>query len=214
MNTKKITTLAMLSAIAFVLAAFARVPIVLFLSYDPKDVIIAIGGFIYGPMAAFMIAFVVSVVEMFTVSQTAFWGLLMNIITSSAFCCTAAYVYKRNRTMKGAVYGLITGFFVATAAAMLWNYLVAPIYMGVPREEVARLLLPAFLPFNIIKNGLNVAFTILLYKHVKTILQTANLIPMPTEQSGSVRFNFGILIAAIFVFTTCLLWVLVLRGIL
>jgi len=53
-NTKKITTLAMISAMAFVLAAFVRVPVVLFLRYDPKDVIIAIAGFIYGPMAAFI----------------------------------------------------------------------------------------------------------------------------------------------------------------
>ena len=48
----------------------------------------------------------------------------------------------------------------------IWNYLVAPIYMGYPREEVAKLLLPAFLPFNLIKGGLNAVITILLYKPV------------------------------------------------
>ncbi|MCL2840446.1 MAG: ECF transporter S component [Defluviitaleaceae bacterium] len=213
MNTKKLTTLAMLSAIAFVLAAFARVPIVLFLRYDPKDVVIAIGGFIFGPMAAFMITVVVSVVQMFTVSQTGFWGLIMNIIASSAFCCPAAYIYKKNRTLKGAVYGLIAGFFTATIAMMLWNYLVAPIYMGVPRAQVAELLLPAFLPFNLIKNGLNVAFTILLYKHVKSALGLANLLPPTTEQDSSVKFNFGIIAIMIFVVITCVLWVLVLQDI-
>jgi len=214
MNTKKLTTLAMMSAIAFVLAAFARVPIVLFLRYDPKDVIIAIAGFIYGPIAAFMIAVVVPAIQMFTVSQTGPWGLLMNIIGSSAFCCTAAFIYQKNRTMKGAVSGLVAGFFVATAAMMLWNYLIAPIYMGVPREELVKLLLPAFLPFNIIKNGLNVALTILLYKHVKAILQLAKLLPSSTEPGRTVKFNIGISIAMVFVVITCVLWVLVLQGIL
>ena len=214
MNTKKLTTLAMLSAIALVLTAFARVPVVLFLRYDPKDVIIAIGGFIYGPMAAFLIAVVVSAIQMFTVSQTGPWGLLMNIITSSAFCCTAAYIYKKNRTMKGAVYGLIAGFFVATVVAMLWNYLVVPIYMGITREDAARLLLPAFLPFNLISNGLNAAFTILLYKQIKVILQRAKLLPPPSEQSSPAKFSFGLLLAAAFVAVTCVLWVLVLQGIL
>lgn len=53
---------------------------------------------------------------------------------------------------------------------MVWNYLVAPLYMGVPREEVAKLLLPAFLPFNLLKGGLNAAITMLLYRPVQSVL--------------------------------------------
>ena len=41
---KKLTVLAMLSAIAYVAVALLRFPVVLFLSYEPKDVVIAIGG--------------------------------------------------------------------------------------------------------------------------------------------------------------------------
>ena len=63
---KKLTVLAMLSAIAYVAVALLRFPVVLFLSYEPKDVVIAIGGFLYGPMSAFLISAVVSVVEMVT----------------------------------------------------------------------------------------------------------------------------------------------------
>ena len=39
-NTKKITTTAMLAAIAYVVVAVGRIPVVLFLKYDPKDIII------------------------------------------------------------------------------------------------------------------------------------------------------------------------------
>jgi hypothetical protein len=108
---------------------------------------------------------------------------------------------------------LIAGFFVATTAMMLWNYLVAPIYMGVSREEVARLLLPAFLPFNLIKNGLNAAITILLYKHIKTILNISTLLPSQSDQRQPARLNVGIILVALFVLASCVLWVLVLQGI-
>lgn len=56
-RTKKLTTLAMLCALAYIAVAVFRIPVVLFLKYDPKDVIIAIGGFIYGPLPAFVVRF-------------------------------------------------------------------------------------------------------------------------------------------------------------
>lgn len=49
-NTKKITTTAMLSAIAYVVVVVGRIPVVLFLKYDPKDIIITLGGLIWGPL--------------------------------------------------------------------------------------------------------------------------------------------------------------------
>jgi len=39
----------MLCALAYVVVVVGRIPIILFLKYDPKDVIIAIGGLIFGP---------------------------------------------------------------------------------------------------------------------------------------------------------------------
>jgi len=211
METKRLTVLAMFSAIAFILAAFVRVPVVLFLRYDPKDVIITIAGFIYGPFAAFLVTVVVSVVQMFTTSQTGYWGLLMNVIASAAFCCTAAYVYKKNRSMKGALIGLIVAFVVATIVMMLWNYLIVPIYMpGVTRESIVPLLFTAFLPFNLISNGLNAAFTFILYKHIKKALQAARLLPVYTDKTKSGKVNIGFILVAIFVVITCVLWILVL----
>ena len=219
MDTKKITVLAMITAIAFVLAAFVRfpvVPAVAFLRYDPKDIVIAIAGFIYGPGAALLVTVVVSTIQMFTTSQTGIIGWVMNVIASTAFCCTAALIYKKNRTLKGAVYGLSAGLVLATAVMMAWNYLITPIFMGVPREVVVRLLLPGFLPFNLISNGLNAALTILLYKHVKKALQAANMLP-PADDSQvpaqSAKINTGTIVVAAFVVVSCILWVLVLQGV-
>lgn len=98
-KTKKMTTIAMLCAIAFVIMVLGRIPIVLFLKYDPKDVIITIGGFIFGPLTAFLIASIVSFLEMISVSDTNVIGLIMNILGSSTFAFTASYIYKRKQDL-------------------------------------------------------------------------------------------------------------------
>ena len=136
-NTKKLTTLAMLAALAYLIMVVGRIPMVLFLSYDPKDVIIAIGGFIFGPLEAFIISFIVSLIEMFTVSDTGVIGAIMNLVSTCSFACTAAIIYKKNHTLKGAVIGLLCGLAAMVVVMLLWNYLLTPIYMGYPREAVA-----------------------------------------------------------------------------
>ena len=76
-STRELTTLAMLTAIAYVLVCVIRIPVVLFLKYEPKDVAVTIGGFLMGPMASFVIAAVVALIEMFTISDTGIIGCIM-----------------------------------------------------------------------------------------------------------------------------------------
>ena len=89
-STKKLTTLGLLCTLAYIATVFGRVPLVLFLKYDPKDVVIVIGGLLFSPLTALAISVIVSVTEMFTVSSNGFWGCLMNVISSCAFACPAA----------------------------------------------------------------------------------------------------------------------------
>jgi len=213
-NTRKLCVLAMMSALAFILAAYIRIPIVLFLRYDPKDVIIVIAGFIFGPLAAFGVTVVVSLMQMLTgVSQTGYIGLVMNIIASTAFCCTAAFIYKRKRTFKGALFGLIIGGIVATIVMMMWNYIIAPLFMEMTREAIVGLLLTAFLPFNLISNGLNIIFTLLLYKRVKVVLHVMRMTPQSEEANGSGVSRKSITMFLLFIGLTCALWVLILLGV-
>ena len=211
-RTKQITTLAMLCALAYIATAVFRIPMVLFLKYDPKDIIIAIAGFIYGPLPAFIVALLVAFVEMLTLSSTFVWGFLMNVISSSAFACTAAFIYKRHRTIRSAMVGLAAGVALMVVTMMLWNYIVTPIYMGRPREFVAAMLLPYFLPFNLIKGGLNAAITMLLYKPIVQTLRRANLVPTGGEKQGG-KLNIGVLLAMLLILATCILAALSFQGI-
>lgn len=174
---RKLTVLAMLTALAYVAVALLRIPAVSFLKYEPKDVIIAFGGFLYGPLSALCISAVVSFVEMLTISDTGWIGMVMNVLSSAAFACTAAWVYQKRHTLSGAVIGLVLGALLTTAVMLLWNYALTPLYLGSPRADVAMMLVPVFLPFNLFKGTLNGAITILLYRPLVQGLRKAGLFP-------------------------------------
>lgn len=193
-DTKKLTILAMLCALAYVAVSLIRIPAVEFLKYEPKDVIITFGGFLYGPSAALAVSVIVSFLEMVTISDTSWIGLLMNILSTAAFACTASLLYKKKHTLSGAVVGLCIGTVLMTAAMLLWNYLLTPLYMKTPRADVAAMLVPIFLPFNLIKGSLNSALTALLYRPLVQSLRRAKLFPrtqstaQPEKQSKLVFY--------------------------
>ncbi len=213
-KTKRLTTLAMLSAAAYLVMLVGRItiiPTVDFLKYDPKDIIIVIGGFLFGPFASLLMSLVVSLIEMLTVSGTGFWGMGMNVLSTCSFACTAAWIYKKKRTQMGAALGLVAGVFVMTGVMLLWDYFIIPIYMGVAREVVAAMMAPALLPFNLIKGGLNAGITILLYKPVVSALRKARLVPA-SRNSGR-KGSLGVILVALLAVASGVLLILVLRGI-
>lgn len=212
-TTKELTTLAMLTAIAYVLVCTVRIPVVLFLKYEPKDVIITIGGFLLGPAAAMISSLVVSLIEMVTISDTGPIGAIMNFLSTCSYACVASWIYRRRHTQKGAIAGLAIGSLIMTALMLLWNYLITPLYMGLARADVAGLLVPAFLPFNLLKAGLNSAITLLLYKPLVTGLRKAGLVSPSVGGSSRVRPS-GAAALALLVLATCVLALLVMQGIL
>ena len=210
---RTIVSLGMLAAIAFVVMLLSKMlPQVLgFLQFDLKDTVICIGGFIFGPVAAAMVSIVVALIEMVTVSDTGPIGLLMNVLATCAFCCTASFIYKKKHSMSGAVLGLASGTIALTIVMLLWNYLITPIYMEMERATVAAMLIPYFLPFNLVKGGMNMAATLLLYKPVVGALRKARLVA-PSENRKS-KFSIGYLLFALALLATFVVLMLVLTDI-
>ena len=225
---KKLTVLAMLSAIAYVAVALLRFPVVLFLSYEPKDVVIAIGGFLYGPLAALGISLVVSFIEMpssvacrcrYTASSRrssfscsgASWS--SRCISSAAFAGTAALLYRKKRTQGSAIAGLFGGALLMTVLMLLWNYIITPLYMHTARADVAAMLVPVFLPFNLLKGCLNATITVLLYKPVVQGLRHAHLLP-PSKTPGRmpVKRRLAVWLGALAVLAVCIVLILILHG--
>ena len=176
---KAVLCMAMLSALAIAADIFLRIPgIGGFLTYEPKDVILTIGAFIFGPIAGIIMSLVVCVVEMVTVSTTGFIGLLMNFLASAVFVGVSSLIYSRKKKLSRAILGLIAGSFSMLIIMLLWNYIMTPIYMGVPKEAVLEMFLPLLIPFNLLKAALNSALILLLYKGVVTALRKSHLVPV------------------------------------
>lgn len=227
-DLKKLTIIAVLGAAAYLamLASQMFPPLVPMppLKYDPKDVVILLGGFLYGPLAAAAISVIVSLIEMISVSTTGPIGLVMNIVSTCSFTCVAAFIYKfgpKKKTLTGAVIGLFAGVVSMVSVMMLWNYIITPIYVSATREGIAAaremvsgMLIPVFLPFNLLKGGLNAALTMLIYKPLSTALVKLHLISKTgpaNSQAG--KINAGVIAASLGAAATVILLMLVFAGV-
>lgn len=209
---RRLCVVAMLCAVAFAAVAFIRIPVVLFLKYEPKDVILTIGGFLFGPWTGAAMAVAVALLELVTISDTGIIGLLMNILSSCLFVCTAALIYHSKKTLARAVVGLVCGAIVATGGMLLWNYLITPLYMAVSRQDIAQMLLPVFLPFNLLKGGLNATLTMLLYKSISSALRAGRLLPQAPQKSTSTKHPWA-WIVSLFLLATLVLVLLAWKNI-
>ena len=212
-KTKKITCTALLCALAYAAVIIGKaIPISLisFLKYDPKDIIIVIGGFLYGPMTAFLISAVVSLAEMLTISETGLIGFVMNVISSCAFACVASAVYGRNRRLPSAIAGLALGTAASAATMLVWNYALTPLYMEIPRGDVVKMLLPVFLPFNLIKCTINSSLAVMLYKPFVKILRKTGMAEMRPSGDGG-KPKLALYGAAVFTLLMCAAAIAILR---
>jgi riboflavin transporter FmnP len=207
-DTRQVVLTALLAATAYLIMLLIRIPIPPFLTLDPKDVFIVFGGFLFGPLTAFGVAVTVGFLEMVTVSATGPYGMLMNVVSSASFVCTASLIYKKWRTMRGAVAGLAAGVIFMTITMILWNFIITPVYMGIPREVIRDdFLLQVFLPFNLLKGGINAAAAMLLYKPLITALRKMGMVSQPS--SGGGKISIAGIAGALFVLGTCILFILI-----
>lgn len=214
-DTKKLATMAMLTALAYVVMAAIHLPLMAaapFLKYDPKDVVLTIGAFIYGPVAGLSMSFVVCFLEMITVSEDPLWGFLMNVVASAAFILPASVLYHRRRTMRGAITGLGLSVISMTLVMLLWNFLITPLYMKAPRDMVLGMLLPVILPFNLIKSVLNASLILVLYQPVTNILHRTHLLPALPDGSLRRSYNLSAVLLGLFLLATGVLVAMVLTG--
>lgn len=210
MDMKTIATLGMLAALAYAAMAICKIipPIGGFLSFDLKDTVIAIGGFLFGPMSALLLAILVPILEFLTVSDTGWIGMVMNIISTAVFVCPAVAIYRRRHKSSSAVLGLLAGLSCLVVVMTLWNYIITPIYYGMPRSVVVAMLPTVIIPFNLVKGVCNGALIMLLYPPVAAALRKAGLVKPSQHKAtadGKRKFNFVPTVISALVLVTAVL---------
>ena len=163
----------MLVAVSIVLVYFVHFPIfpaVSFLEYDPADIPILMGTFAFGPLAGILLTVVTAIIQGLTVSAASgIYGIIMHIISTSTLVIVAGVIYKKHKTKKTALIGLICGVLAMTIVMIGANMVITPLFMGVPRSVVWQLM-PFIAGFNAIKAGINSVVTFLLYKRISGFL--------------------------------------------
>lgn len=174
-NTTHLAKMGMLVAISIVLVSIihiAIIPSVPFLEYDPADIPILLGTFAFGPVWGLVLTIVTAVLQGITVSaQSGPYGIIMHIIATGVltFVAGSIYNFKKTKTKKHAILGLIFGSISMVIVMIFANLLITPYFMGVDRVVVEGLM-PGIILFNLIKAGINSLITFLVYKRVSPFL--------------------------------------------
>ena len=169
-DTRQLVTMALMCAIAALLS-FIQIPLipgVTFLTYDPSLMPAMVCGFAFGPAAGLSVGVVGAVIHGILMAD--FTGALMNILVVAGFVLPAALVYRRSRTFRSGVVGLVLSVIAATLMAILGNLLVTPAWLGVPLDAVVAMILPILTPFNLAKGALNAVLTLVVYKSVSNLV--------------------------------------------
>jgi len=189
-GVNQMVKMAVLSALSIVLMVIIRFPIIPaapYMEYEPADVPILIGAFLYGPLAGLIITFVVSFIQAVTFSASSGWvGFVMHMIATGTLVMVAGTIYKRVHTLKGAIIALIAGTLSMTIIMIPANLFFTVNFYGVPYDTVVKMLIPVIIPFNLIKAFINSLIVMVVYKSVGKILRGT---VSSTINTGQCDFN-------------------------
>lgn len=161
-----------------------------FLKMDIGELPALFAGFFLGPAAGVGVVFVkIALKLIFKGTTTAFVGDFSNLVGSCVFILTAAIIYKKNKTKKGAILSVVIATVLVSVVYIFLNaFIMFPMYSnlyGLPMDVIISMgsavnplvhdeltmMLWAVLPFNLVKYTLTSVLTFLLYKRCGNALR-------------------------------------------
>lgn len=169
-STRQLVTMALMCAIAALLS-FVQIPILPaapFLTYDPSLMPAMVCGFAFGPGAGFAVGAVAAIIHSLMLGE---WvGGLMNICATLFFVVPAALIYRKKHTLQGAIAGLVVGVVTATLGGVVANLTIGVAFWYGTPDAIMPLILPAVVPFNLVKTVLNSLLTLIVYKAISNLI--------------------------------------------
>lgn len=180
---EKTVILAMFAAVSVVLVYFVHFPIfpeAAYLEYDPADVMIFLASMLISPVSSVVLTVVVAFIQGMLVSGFNL-GIIMHIVATGTAAFVCGSIYRKRKAPLTAIIALAAAAIIATAVMIPMNYLLTPIYMDVPRNVVAALLVFPIGTFNLVKFGINALITGILLKPVSLALSKSGAISTDTR---------------------------------
>jgi len=194
MNVKQMSMVGIMSAITVILYYFVKFNLPFFppwLDIQVSELPALITGFAYGPFAGCLVILVRFVLKL-PATITAGVGELADLVLGVAVVGISSLIYKKHKTIKGALVATGIGVGVGVVVSCFLNWLVlipAYIYLaGFPLDALVGMLsympfevtkenfmlayvLVGALPFNLVRFILVYALTFLLYKRTHKLLK-------------------------------------------
>ncbi|MDR4948439.1 ECF transporter S component [Neobacillus cucumis] len=173
LNVKAYVSIGMLSSIAYLLMLL-NFPLPLFPNFlfvDFSDLPALFAALIFGPLAGILVEFIKNVLNYIaTGSQTGIpVGHIANFIAGIVFVLPTYFVYNKLKTRKGMTIALVAGTIIMAVVMSALNYIaILPAYtllMGFP--DMRNLVVPAILPFNILKGVMMSVIFMLLFMRLQ-----------------------------------------------
>ncbi|MDD3831495.1 MAG: ECF transporter S component [Clostridia bacterium] len=194
-TAKNMARIGILSALSYVLYMFVKfsLPFMFpsWLDIQFSDIPALLGSFAINPYAGAIIVIVKCLLKM-PFTSSACVGELVDILIGLSLVVPAGFIYRRLRTKKGAIIGMVVGTIASTIVAMLSNRLfIIPFYVQVmfngnwaPLLNMVRALYPnitvttfynyyiwlACLPFNLLRLIVVSVITTFTYKPLRVVL--------------------------------------------
>lgn len=191
-RVRTIVQVGMLAAISVVLMLF-EIPLPFapsFYEIDFSEVPVLVGAFAMGPVAGMAIELVKILLNfVITGTDTAGVGELANFIIGCSLCVPAAMIYKKKKTRKGALTGMVAGTVLMVVIGCFINaYVMLPVYakaFGMPIDALVQMgtavnpnitsltsfVIFAVAPFNLLKAVLVSLVVLLIYKKISPIFK-------------------------------------------
>ena len=181
-----LTRCGLLAAMAVILF-YIEIPVVAFYKLDLSTLPAILAGFAMGPLEGLAVILVKDLVHLLGTSTSGV-GELADFLMSAAFVVPASLIYRRAKSRKSALRGMVVGSVLMTIAAVLINYFILiPAYqvlMNLPLhviigmgaavlpfiDSTIKLVIFITAPFNILKSVVLSFVTYLLYKRVSPML--------------------------------------------
>ena len=189
---RRMTVAGLFGTIAFVLMYFNfGIPVISpFAEFDLSALPELIGGYVLGPIGAIYITIIKLLLKLlFQGTSSMFTGEIQNFILSLSYVLPAILYYRKHRTKKGAITGLVIGSLISIVMAVITNlYLIFPAYIklyGMNWDGIIEICtaanpmiknIPTFvafsvIPFNVILRIVSSVITILVYKKISIPLK-------------------------------------------
>lgn len=177
-QTRRMIIVGMLSAIAFVLM-FLKFPLPFlppYLTIDFSDIPALIATFLFGPVAGILVELIKNLLNFFfNMSDPV--GPVANFLAGCSFLLTSYVIYKKSRTQRALILGLVVATIVMTMFLSVMNYFVLlPLYGLIMNltdivHNLKVIITAGIIPFNLIKGLLISIIFLLLYPRISKVLK-------------------------------------------